>query len=304
MKTKKLLPVSLSIIILLPIMGGTLAQEKSKVGVVDFRILVGKDRSESAGIYTAELGKIAADHFITALRGQFEVVERDALKKILGEQALELSGVLEEKREVIGRLKGVDYIAIGDILNYYFFDGRNPNERGGASAEVAVRLIDLRDGKVVFVAQSHGEVYSGKYWCFTRAIVDDVVKVELVTRAIKDAIVGGEAPKVQILKEKRIVQQIQKFFSPNGIVIDVGSGGGVVTIDLGTQMGIEKGNEFVISREGEAITHPLTGETLPGEMTEIGTGKISDVDQLTSSLKIKVKKGLEVKVGDKVYLQD
>ncbi len=55
-----------------------------------------------------------------------------------------------------------------------------------------------------------------------------------------------------------------------------------VYIDLGKQMGIKPGMQFIVYKEGKVIKHPKTGEVLDAERIDTGTIEISEVKDKTS----------------------
>ena len=77
--------------------------EKTKIAVFDFEL-------KGEGYATDDMGEIVAEWFVTALvkEGRFDVIERSLLNKILEEQKLSLSGVIDESTATeIGKLLGV-----------------------------------------------------------------------------------------------------------------------------------------------------------------------------------------------------
>src|SRR3972149_8820224 len=71
--------------------------KKTKIAVLDFQL-------HGEGYETRDMGKIVAEWLITALvkEGRFDVIERMLLEKILQEQKLGVSGVVDS--ESIARL--------------------------------------------------------------------------------------------------------------------------------------------------------------------------------------------------------
>ncbi len=87
--------------------------KKTKVAVSDFAVLSG------SGPQAKEMGAIVAEWFTTALvkTGRFDVIERTLLKKILQEQKLEMTGLLDESTaSKVGKLLGVKSIISGSVV--------------------------------------------------------------------------------------------------------------------------------------------------------------------------------------------
>jgi len=112
------------------------ANNKKKVAVVEFSNLDGK---------VTELGKFIAEELITKLfrTKKFNVVERQLLNKVLKEQGLTLSGLIDPKSAVaIGRILGVDAIATGTITDLV------------TNIKINARMISTTDGSLFAVADS------------------------------------------------------------------------------------------------------------------------------------------------------
>lgn len=107
--------------------------EKIKVAVMDFQL-------QGEGYETEDMGSIVAEWFITALvkEGRFDVVERALLNKILQEQKLGMSGVVDESSATkIGKLLGVGVIISGSVLKLENI------------LEVNARIIDVESASII-----------------------------------------------------------------------------------------------------------------------------------------------------------
>ena len=113
----------------------SLAQnDKSKIAVMDFVNMNGE---------ITKLGRYMSEELTTRLylTGKFEVIERKLLDKIVEEQKISLSGMIDESSAVeLGRVLGVDAIASGTITDL------------GTSVKVNARLISAESGKLFSVA--------------------------------------------------------------------------------------------------------------------------------------------------------
>lgn len=70
---------------------------------------------------TQDMGKMAAQWLTTAFvqQGRFDVVERQALKKVMEEQQLGLTGVIDVNTAAnLGRVLGTTYIVTGAVISY------------------------------------------------------------------------------------------------------------------------------------------------------------------------------------------
>ncbi len=106
---------------------------KNKVAVLDFQL-------QGEGFETKDMGSIVAEWFITALvkTGRFDVVERAMLKKILDEQKMGLTGVIDEKTATkLGKILGVKVIISGSVMKLENI------------LEVNARIIDVETASII-----------------------------------------------------------------------------------------------------------------------------------------------------------
>ncbi len=107
--------------------------KKTKIAVLDFQM-------QGEGYETKDMGAIVAEWFITALvkTGRFDVIERALLKKILEEQRLGMSGVVDAgSASQVGKLLGVKTIISGSVM------------RLESIVEVNARIIDVESGSII-----------------------------------------------------------------------------------------------------------------------------------------------------------
>lgn len=107
--------------------------DRIKIAVLDFDL-----RGE--GYETEDMGSIVAEWFITALvnDGRFDVVERRLLQKVLEEQKLSVSGVVDESSATqLGRLLGVKAIISGSLMRF------------SNVMEVNARIIDVESASII-----------------------------------------------------------------------------------------------------------------------------------------------------------
>ena len=116
------------------IMGSLDQNQKNKIAIMEFVDMQGN---------VSNLGKYISEELTTRLyrTGKFEVIERQLLDKIIQEQKISLSGIVDENSAVeLGRVLGVDAIATGTIGDL------------GSSVKVNARLISAELGKLFSVA--------------------------------------------------------------------------------------------------------------------------------------------------------
>ena len=106
---------------------------KTKIAVLDFEL-------KGEGYETEDMGEIVAEWFITALvkEGRFDVIERSLLNKILEEQKLSISGIIDEGTATqLGKLLGVKVIISGSVLKFT------------STLEVNARIIDVETASII-----------------------------------------------------------------------------------------------------------------------------------------------------------
>ncbi len=107
--------------------------QKTKVAVVDFQI-------QGSQYENSDMGAIVAEWLITALvkDGRFDVIERRLLKKVLGEQQLVMTGVVNEaSASELGKLLGVKIIISGTVVSFQNV------------LEVNARIIDVTSASII-----------------------------------------------------------------------------------------------------------------------------------------------------------
>ena len=123
----------LFLILFITLPGSATAFEKTKLAVFDFT-LQGDDFGNK------DMGGIVAEWFITALvkAGRFDVIERAHLQKIIAEQKLGMSGLVEESSAAsVGKMLGVKTIITGSVMSL-------PD-----AIEVNARIIDVETGSII-----------------------------------------------------------------------------------------------------------------------------------------------------------
>ncbi|KPK01397.1 MAG: hypothetical protein AMK71_05655, partial [Nitrospira bacterium SG8_35_4] len=107
--------------------------KKTRIAVLDFQI-------QGAGFETEDMGKIVAEWMITALvqEGRFDVIERRLLEKVLKEQNLGASGVVDtQSASKLGKVLGARVVISGTVIKL------------SRLTEVNTRLIDVQTGSIL-----------------------------------------------------------------------------------------------------------------------------------------------------------
>ncbi len=107
--------------------------QKQKIAVLDFQM-------QGDGYETPDMGKIVAEWLITSLvkNGRFDVIERRLLEKVLEEQRVVMSGLVQEERASrLGNLLGAGVLITGTVMKLKDF------------TEINARIIDVSSGSII-----------------------------------------------------------------------------------------------------------------------------------------------------------
>jgi TolB-like protein len=116
------------------ISNGLTENQKTTIAVVEFVDLKGR---------VTDLGRFLAEKLITRLyqTKKFKVIERQLLNKIVNEQKLSLTGMIDQSTaQRLGKLLGVDAIASGTVTDL------------GKTLDINARLINTQTGEIFAVA--------------------------------------------------------------------------------------------------------------------------------------------------------
>jgi TolB-like protein len=112
------------------------ARQKTTVAVVEFTDLQGR---------TTDFGRFLAEELITRLMEteKFRVIERQLLNKVISEQKLSLTGVVDPaSAKQLGKILGVEAVVAGTVTNL------------SQSVKVNARLISTETGEIFAVASA------------------------------------------------------------------------------------------------------------------------------------------------------
>ena len=129
---KRVLLLSLGILLLCPLGPAQADFKKIKIAVLDFQ--------QNGRFDTPDVGKMVAEWFTTALveTGRFDIIERRLLQQIVDEQKIGASGIVEPgSASKLGRVLGVKTVVTGTVQS---FDGR---------LEINARVINVETGSII-----------------------------------------------------------------------------------------------------------------------------------------------------------
>ncbi|MBI4689374.1 MAG: curli production assembly protein CsgG [Nitrospirae bacterium] len=311
--------VFISILAVVIIFGSVLTSEaaakKKKIAVLDFEFATIRDRWWPGDW---NLGKGISDMVVTQLvkDGTFSVIERNKLDKVLSEQKLGASGLVDASTAAqIGKILGVQAVITGSVTQFsidteQFGIGGIGKLFGGAGVGVSTttakvfidaRLIDTTTAEIVAVAEGKGEeskkglkLAAGGNKGFggikfggtgfddtilgtaTRQSVGDVVK-QLAGKGDGSAVEGG-AIRAKVAY----------------------AGDGTVIVDAGSKQGITVGQTLYIVKVKKEIKSPSTGEVIKRLVDTIAEIKVTEVDASSATGTIIKGNIKDIKEGDDV----
>ena len=238
---------------------------KKRIAVMDF---VNKT-NYGAG----KLGRAASEMLVTSLlkTGQFIVVERESLDKVLKEQGLSMSGIINPNTAVTaGQVLGLNAVVTGAVSEFGIQKGGFrvgdvvDSKSRTARAVVDVRLIDTTTAQIL-MAESGESHFTARDLRVAGAGGGSGYDETLVGKALRGSIED---------LSKKIVLQMERV-PWSGRVAKVS--GDKIYVNAGSEIGLTDGLKLSVYSVGEPITDPATGLVLGYEESLIGQILISQV---------------------------
>ncbi|MFH0801549.1 MAG: CsgG/HfaB family protein [bacterium] len=239
-------------------------------------------------------GEGIADSMVTALVNSkaFVVVERSELKKVLEEQGLGGTGIVDPATAAkVGKVLGVRYlvmgkvtdfslresnVGVGSILSLFGSNNQQANtldsKTGTARVAIDARLIDTETAEIAFAEKGVGEMSASNIGLSGQNIGMTNFKESILGKATEKAI--------ETLVQK-VVESAKA--SPEGKVVDVE--GSIITINMG-EGEVTVGQELKIFSKGKEIKDPDTGELLECQTDEIGLIRVISVSKKVSKCSV------------------
>ena len=301
------------------------ADGKKSVAVLNFDYAT--VQSGIAAIFgtNQDVGKGIADLLVEKLvkSGQFRVIERKAIDKIMAEQNFSNSDRADSTTAAkIGKLIGADAIIMGSITQFGRDDkktnvggsvfGSQMSKYGlggvGASKAKAVvglsaRMVSVNTGEILAVANGMGEstragtnlIGSGGGAGSAAAGMLDMTSSNFANTVLGEA-VNNATQKLATELDANASRLPTTTVSLNGLVADVS--GNSLVLNIGSKAGVKVGDKLTVSRVGREIRDPATGKVIRRVEEKLGEVTISEVDE--SSAVGNYSGAGAVKVGDAV----
>ena len=294
---------------------------KPRVAVMDFDY--GTVQTTSAAVFgtNVDVGKGITNLLVTDLvkDGNFSVIERSALDKVLNEQNFSNSNRADPNSAArIGKLLGVDAIVVGTITEFgnetkhTGLGGAGGNWGGWglghvghsnskANVSITARIINIDTGEIMAVADGDGQssrsstslLGGGGDWHgfgagdadFGSSNFQQTIIGEATKNAVQQLATNLDSQSAKVPVRTIVVE---------GVVAAVD--GGQVILNVGAKAGVKVGDQFNVQRVTREIKDPTTGAVLRRLTTTVGVIRATDVDDV-SAICAPVS-GSDFKVGD------
>ena len=283
-----------------------------------------------------ELGEGLTDDLVTLFvkTKRFDIIERQQLLKILKEQELQLSGIVNDTDAVkVGQLIGANYMIFGSIT---MADGSHSERRitkkfkdkktkkvfyknyivttYAGRVTISARLVEITTGRVIMAklvggVASHKEEREKGDRSYLRAILkaitskDDRIAKEAYHKQMHQKLVNNARLKAAF----NLVNDFLKEFPLSGYILNITEDDDYL-IDLGTETGMNSEVNLKIVGAAEKMKHPVTGEIISVRTKQLGYLKVIDLGSSSSVAKIvkgdneMVTPGLKVEVVEPVFI--
>lgn len=279
------------------------AQKKKRVAVLDFEYGTVQTWVNSMFGANVDVGKGVSDLLVEKLleTGQYSLIERSALDKVLKEQNFSNSDRADSTTAAkIGGILGVDAIITGSITKFGSDDkstglggfgrtlggfGMGGVKLNNAKAVVGVsaRIIDVNSAEILAAVTGNGESKrkgaslagaGGSGWSaggggidmsnsnFRETLIGEATHIAVTDLATQ---LGGKA---SILPERVV--------SVSGLVADVA--GATLILNVGTSTGLKVGDKLLVERKVREVRDPASGKVIRAITEALGEVTITEAD--------------------------
>ena len=315
---KRVLLVSIAVILLN--LGGLSAAEKKRVAVLNFDFSgVQKWWDAPNWDIGAGISDLIVKHLVQD--GSYRVMDRRALDAVLAEQNLSVSDRADPSTAAqIGKLLSVDAIIVGSITQFGTEDknrsfggiggtfggivgGRVGKKEGTAKVAIDARIINIDTSEVLAVADGEGE--SSRSGLILGGAAGGgggfgAGQIDMSSSNFRETILGEAVHEAVADLSGDLIDASDRLptreVSINGLVAYAEPG--LVIINVGSNHGVQAGDELIVSRVTREIKDPATGEVIRRMADTIGRIRVTSVDE--RSAEATVIEGSGFKVGDQV----
>jgi len=291
------------------------AAKKKKVAVLDFEFGTIRDRWWPGDW---DVGKGISDMVVTQLvkDGTFSVIERNKLDKVLSEQKLGASGLVDASTAAqIGKILGVQAVIVGSITQFSIDTeelgiGGIGRLFGGAGVGISTttakvyidaRLIDTTTAEIIAVGEGKGEE-SKKGLKLAAGGNKGFGGIKFGGKGFEETILGTAT-------RQSVTDVVKQLTGAHGASEGVGgaikakvayAGEGKVIVDAGVKQGITVGQTLYVVRVKKEIKSPTTGEVIKRLVDTTAEIKVIEVDNASATATIMKGNIDDIKEGDDV----
>jgi curli biogenesis system outer membrane secretion channel CsgG len=255
-----------------------------------------------------DVGKGISDMLVEKLvnGGQYSVIERNALDKILKEQNFSNSDRADPTSAAkIGAILGVDGIIIGSITQFGR-DDQHTNVGGGgyglgkfglggvgtskskAVVAISARIINTSTAEIMAAVTGKGEstrsdtklLGGGGGWSGGGGGGLDMGSSNFANTILGEAVRGAVDSTAEQLNSASGKVTALKL-NINGVVADVS--GSTLIINVGKKAGVHLGDTLEVSRQVRVVKDPTTGKVIKAVTDKMGTATVTEVDDDSST---------------------
>jgi curli biogenesis system outer membrane secretion channel CsgG len=287
--------------------GAQTQQPKRRVAVMNFDYATVSSYVQQIFGTNQDIGKGIADMLVDKLvnDGQYSVIERKALDKVLTEQNFSNSDRADPNSAAkIARVLGVQAIVIGSITQFgrddkstgvggagvgrytgRFGIGGVKKSEASAVVQITARMIDTNTAEILASCTAKGESErkgtsllgagggdagaGGAGIDMKSSNFGATIIGEATTKAVNDlgAQLDAKAMSLPVIE-----------VAINGMVADAEPDGTVI-VNIGSRNGVKVGDTLNVKRKVKDITDPATGKVLRSIEDSVGTVTITQVDE-------------------------
>jgi curli biogenesis system outer membrane secretion channel CsgG len=286
---------------------------RRKITVLDFGYATTKTQVAAIFGTDVDVGQGIADQLVMQLLdgGDYRVIERQALEKVLKEQNFSNSDRADPATAVkIGRALGVDTIVIGDVTTFGRDDkhvgvggggnsgwggkfgvggiGQNINK---AVVEVTARVVDVNTGEILASVTGHGEAQrkgvsmgggGGNSWWngggghvdFGSSNFQETIIGQAVKGAVADVAINLDTKAASL--PPPTAKPAPAAAPVSGLVADASTPD--IIVNVGSQAGVKVGDKLQIGRVVRVVKDPTTGKPLRTIEDPVGQLTVTSVD--------------------------
>lgn len=280
------------------------AQQKKRVAILDFEYGTVQSWVDNIFGTNVDIGKGITDLLVEKLlnTGQYSIIERNALDKVLKEQNFSNSDRADSSSAAkIGQILGVDAIITGSITQFGSDDnstgvGGFGRRLGGfgvgnvrlnnakAIVGVSARIIDINTAEIMAAVTAKGESKrkgaalsggGGSGWSGGGGGIDmgasnfrNTIIGEATHQAVEN-LATELAGKANVLPTRTV--------SVEGLVADVD--GKTMILNVGTRSGLKVGDTLTVQRKVREVRDPASGKVIRAITEAVGSATVTEADE-------------------------